>query len=112
MSKRSKQEPPPPPPPVQPPPAPEPPVLYIPPVPWKSSQQTPPAQGFIQHGTNGKVSYTQSQPAKPRGLACPECQCIQISDGKNVFNTTPAINSIQRERHCRNCGHVWKTRER
>ena len=112
MSKRSKQEPSPPPPPVQPPPAPEPPVLYIPPVPWKSSQQTPPAQGFIQHGTNGKVSYTQSQPAKPRGLACPECQCIQISDGKNVFNTTPAINSIQRERHCRNCGHVWKTRER
>ena len=112
MSKRSKQEPPPPPPPVQPPPAPEPPVLYIPPVPWKSSQQTLPAQGFIQHGTNGKVSYTQSQPAKPRGLACPECQCIQISDGKNVFNTTPAINSIQRERHCRNCGHVWKTRER
>ena len=112
MSKRSKQEPSPPPPPVQPPPAPEPPVLYIPQVPWKSSQQTPPAQGFIQHGPSGKVAYTQSQQVKPRGLACPECQCIQISDGKNVFNTTPTINSIQRERHCRNCGHVWKTRER
>ena len=112
MSKRSKQEPPPPPPPVQPPPAPEPPVLYIPQVPWRTSQQAPPVQGFIQHGPSGKVSYTQSQQVKPRGLACPECWCIQISDGKNVFNTTPAINSIQRERHCRNCGHRWKTRER
>ena len=96
MSKRSKQEPPPPPPPVQPPPVPEPPVLYIPQVPWKSSQQTPPAQGFIQHGANGKVAYTQSQQVKPRGLACPDCQCIQISGGKNVLNTVRASKSVRR----------------
>ena len=47
-----------------------------------------------------------------RGIVCPECKGVQVSDGRNIKWTRPIIGGVRRKHTCRTCQNEWYTVEK